>query len=331
MKRSVLVLYFLSFLLLLTDCKTTKKKQQVGEGEEVTSVNCRPNCPIVIGDGGAKGLISGSTIPSILEAINLGVDAIKLSVFITKDCQVVVSDLPKISHRIGTKPNGTWVTKKEGARLIFYRMAYDRISKYDVGKRQNPSFSEQKTIEAQVPLLRACISRVEKIYSSSLNPNPKKIVYFLEFKSNPKTDNQLHPEPKEYVDLVLSEVLPRLDSTRVIFISQDYRILKQLNAHYKQYSSGLVIDNLQYNKHLKALAYTPKLMLPQYLLSTTKETSELHHKDIFVVARDVNKNREIRNAQVRGVDGVITAFPNRALGIYGKDKCSFNSAKMTFD
>src|SRR5215218_1456073 len=100
------------------------------------------------GHRGCRGLMPENTIPAMLKAIDLGVTTLEMDLAISADKKVVVSHDPHFNEKITTTPQGTQLTKAEGAARLLYAMNYDSIKKYDVGLKPHPDFPQQQKIAA---------------------------------------------------------------------------------------------------------------------------------------------------------------------------------------
>src|SRR5581483_12492039 len=151
----------------------------------------------IYGHRGARGLFPENTIEGFLYSAGLGIHGIELDVAVSKDKKVVVSHEPWMNPKTCTKPDNSKVSFIRRKNL--YKMNYETIRQYDCGLRGNPDFPEQKRMPAYKPLLSEVIEKVEGCLSNNKLPA---IVYNIEIKSNWVSDNQLHPPPAEFVELV---------------------------------------------------------------------------------------------------------------------------------
>jgi glycerophosphoryl diester phosphodiesterase len=103
-----------------------------------------------------------NTIPTMLNAIDLGVKTLELDCVISKDNQVVVSHDSYMSADFMLKPDGSTISKAEEKGLLIYTMPYDSVRRYDAGTKTHPQFPDQKKLKTYKPLLSELIDSVER-------------------------------------------------------------------------------------------------------------------------------------------------------------------------
>lgn len=262
------------------------------------------------GHRGCRGLMPENTIPAMLKAIDLGVTTIEMDALITKDKQVILSHDAYFNRDITTKPNGEYVTPQEEKSLVLYQMPYEEIVRYDVGLKPNPHFPQQQKVKAVKPLLLHVIDSVEA-YCKARHIPP--VFYNIETKTNPATDNQYHPEPKEFVDLLLAVVFGKKIEDRVIIQSFDIRTLQYIHQQYPTIKTSLLIsgaDKRTLAQQVSDLGFTPTIYSPAYQIVTKELIDQCHQQKMKVVPWTVNDLATIQQLKAIGVDGIITDYPN---------------------
>lgn len=262
------------------------------------------------GHRGCRGLLPENTIAAMLKAIDLGVTTLETDVIITKDRKVVLSHEPFFNHEISTKPDGTSVTEKEEKGLNIFQMNYEEVKKYDVGLHPHPRFPNQQKMAAIKPLLGDMIDAVEQYCRNTKKPFPN---FNIETKTNPATDNQYHPEPAEFVNLLVAEVREKKIEARVIIQSFDIRTLQYLHEHYPEFKTALLIedyDKKPFALQLKELGFIPTIYSPEYSLVTPLLVKQCHDAGIGLVPWTVNTIEKINELKKMGVNGIISDFPN---------------------
>ncbi|MDN5215781.1 glycerophosphodiester phosphodiesterase [Fulvivirgaceae bacterium BMA12] len=265
------------------------------------------------GHRGARGLLPENTINAFIKAVDLGVTTLELDVVISKDKQVVISHEPYMSGAICTDQSGQVIESTNEKSHNIYEMNYETIRKYDCGISGNPRFPEQEKVTAHKPLLSEMIEVVEKhIKENNLAP----VNYNIEIKSNPKGDNIYHPAPAKFSDLVYTEVQQSLPWERVIIQSFDHRVLQYLHEKDAKVTLAFLVGNkLNYKSQLKKLGFTPAIYSPYYKLLDAETVSKLQKKGMKVIPWTVNDLVEMKLMIEWGVDGIITDYPNRAVGL----------------
>lgn len=262
------------------------------------------------GHRGCRGLMPENTIPAMRTALDLGVTTLEMDVVITKDKKVVLSHEPFFNHEITTKPDGSYVTEAEEKSLNIYQMSYEEVKRYDVGMKLHPRFPQQQKAKVYKPLLGDLLDSVQQYMMTRKRPFP----YFnIETKTSPITDNTYHPEPAEFVDLLMAVIEGKGVGDRVIIQSFDFRTLQYLHKKYPDIKTAMLIED--YDKRgldvqLNALGFLPAIYSPAYQLVTEELIKNCHEKNIKVIPWTVNDNTGIDKLKAMGVDGIILDYPN---------------------
>lgn len=265
------------------------------------------------GHRGCRGLLPENSIEAMKRAIDLGVTTLEMDVVISKDKQVFLSHEPFLSHEICLDKNKNEITEANERSYNLYQMNYDEIKTCDCGSKIHPRFLDQQKLETYKPLLSDVIYFVEE-YISKLQKGDlgKKIYYNIETKSDPKGDGIYHPEPKEFVDLLISVLKNTTISDRVYIQSFDVRTLQYLYQKYPKYKTVLLVENkMSIEENLKTLGFKPNVYSPEFILLDEKKVKLLHKKGIKVIPWTVNKTEDMQKVISYGVDGLITDYPNR--------------------
>jgi glycerophosphoryl diester phosphodiesterase len=289
----------LFFLISLLGCSGTKQIRTL----EVKNFDKQ-------GHRGCRGLMPENTIPAMLRAIDLGVTTLEMDAIITKDKKVILSHEPFFNHEIATKPDDTPVTEKEERSLNIYRMDYAEVKKYDVGLRPHPRFPRQQKTAAVKPLLSEMIDAVEKYCTDNRKQLPQ---YNIETKSNPATDEQYHPKPSEFVELLVAVIKEKKIEDRVIIQSFDIRTLQYLHEHYPALRTALLVEDFDKKilaLQLRDLGFIPTIYSPHFSLVTPLLVKQCHDAGISLIPWTVNEVEKLKELKTMGVNGVITDFPD---------------------
>lgn len=292
----------LIMVALVVSCHATRKNTE--------TVNTPATLPAFDKEAhrGGRGLMPENTIPAMLHAIDLGVTTLEMDAVITKDGRVILSHEPFFSAAIATKPDGVRVTTQEERSLNIYQMTYAETQRYDVGLAINPGFKDQQKLPATKPLLSQVIDSAEA-YTKKKNLTP--VFYNIETKSNPRTDNQYHPAPDEFVDKLMAVILQKKIEDRVIIQSFDFRTLQVLHTKYPRIkTAALVADNKTLEEHLKLLGFNPTIYSPLYTLVKPELVQQCHQLKINILPWTVNDKPTIEKLKAMGVDGIISDYPN---------------------
>lgn len=275
------------------------------------------------GHRGCRGLMPENTIPAFLKALDIGVTTLELDVVISKDRQVVVSHEPYFNSAFTTKPDGMPVAKSEEKSLVLYQMNYADIKRYDVGSRGNLAYPEQQKLKTYKPLLSDVIEQAEAYRKDR---NLPAFSYNIELKSEPAEYNKSQPEPAAFCNLVqaiITKQLPpeRVSPDRVIIQSFDFAVLKQWKqgagaGTYPTVQLAALVENLRSpEKNIEELGFKPNIYSPHYKLLSQDKIERLHAQQIRVIPWTVNQRDEMARLKAWGVDGLITDYPDRAIGL----------------
>jgi glycerophosphoryl diester phosphodiesterase len=280
--------------------------------EKQLSMNVQSNLSFDLqGHRGCRGLIPENTIPAMIRALELGVQTLEMDVVVTSDKQVILSHEPFFNHEIATKPDGTPISQAEERALNIFKMTYAEVLKFDVGMATHPRFPEQKKIQAVKPRLSDVIIAVKEWCATHKKPLP---FFNIETKCMPATDNEFHPEPDEFVELLVKVLQKHELIEKTIIQSFDFRTLKYAHATYPEIALAALIeadDKYNLNKHLEKLGFVPDIYSPAYERVNEDMVGKCHYLGMRLVPWTVNDETTAANLKMLGVDGIITDYPDR--------------------
>jgi len=298
------ILYTSLFVLLLTGCTATKMAPANSAPSDTVPL---PDFDIQ-GHRGTRGLMPENTIPAMLKAVELGVNTLEMDVQITRDGQVLISHDPYINPAHELLPDGTELPAADKQKYVFYEMDYAHIRQFDVGSKFYSSFPEQQKLKTYKPLLSELIDSVQHYVRAH---NLPQVFYNIEIKSRAETDGKYHPVPDEFVQRVMQVITEKDIKPWTIIQSFDVRPLQVLHAQHPEVKTALLVENmLGLEANLRKLGYTPAFYSPNYKLVTQTLVADCHRQNIKVIPWTVNKAEEIRQLKAKGVDGIITDYPN---------------------
>lgn len=262
------------------------------------------------GHRGCRGLMPENTIPAMKKAIDLGVTTLEMDVVITRDKRVVVSHDLFFNHEITTKPGGGFIDQAEEKNYRIFGMTYEEVRAFDVGMKPHPKFPRQQKMKAYKPLLSELLDSVQQ-YTSQLN---RSLPYFnIETKSSPAGDNLYHPEPPEFVELLMAVIRQKRLEERVIIQSFDFRTLQYLHEHYPAIQTAMLIDGSDkrgLDEQLKALGFVPTIYSPAHQLVTPSVVEQCHRRHLKLIPWTVDTRERINELKEMGVDGIISDYPD---------------------
>ncbi|UHO40283.1 glycerophosphodiester phosphodiesterase [Chryseobacterium capnotolerans] len=283
---------------------------------------------------GGKSLYPENTIPAMKNALRMNVTTLEMDLAITKDKKVILSHDSFLSPELVTKPNGTYIPKDSGFYYKIYEMPYTKIQTFDVGLKKLENYPDQKKMKAQKPLFSDVIDAAESYARELKRPLP---YYNIETKTRPFSDNIFHPEPKEFVDLMMKIILEKRIQDRAIIQSFDPRTLEIIHKEYPKIMTALLVEKVDdqklaqqrahfkhiavekfklYPDHLngvagdmKFLSFTPTIYSPDHRLVTSQLVQECHALGMKVIPWTVNTKERLQELKSMGIDGVISDDP----------------------
>ncbi|MGL6129663.1 glycerophosphodiester phosphodiesterase family protein [Chryseobacterium artocarpi] len=283
---------------------------------------------------GGKSLYPENTIPAMKNALRMNVTTLEMDLAITKDKKVILSHDAFLSPELVTKPDGSYIPKDSGFYYKIYEMPYEKIKTFDVGLKKLNNYPDQKKMKAQKPLFSDVIDACEAYAKELKRPLP---FYNIETKTRPFSDNIFHPEPKEFVDLMMKIIIKKGIQDRVIIQSFDPRTLEIIHKEYPKIMTALLVEKVDdkklaqqqshfkniplekfksYPNHLngvaedmKFLSFTPTIYSPEHTLVTPQLIQDCHVLGMKVIPWTVNTKERLKELKEIGIDGVITDDP----------------------
>ncbi|UKJ08464.1 glycerophosphodiester phosphodiesterase family protein [Solitalea lacus] len=267
------------------------------------------------GHRGCRGLMPENTIPAMIKAIDLGVQTLEMDCVISRDKKVVVSHDNFMSHEFVLQPNGESIEETEERKFNLYQLDYEAIRMFDVGSKVHPRFPDQKKFSVEKPLLSSLIDSVENyVNAKGLKP----LYYNIETKLTPAGDVVFHPNPNEFVNLLMSVVLEKKIEDRVIVQSFDVRTLQVIHQLYPKIKTALLVENeLGLEANLAVLGFVPAIYSPDFELLNEELVNSVHEKNMSLIPWTINKNADMERIAKMGVDGIITDYPDKAIKLFG--------------
>jgi len=294
------------FILLSLQEKGCNNKKSVMQ-QEVKGIDLQ-------GHRGFRGRWPENTVPAMLAALDAGVHTLEMDIVISKDKQVVLSHEPWFSAAITTLPNGQYFKEGEEKTHRIYEMNYAEIIKYDVGKKGNPRFLEQRKIAAYKPSLSEVVDSVKSYCERKNIPFP---YLNIETKCDPSYDGIFQPAPSEIVATLMAVIAEKNISEKVIIQSFDIRSLQFAYEHFPSIKLALLLEpalGFSLKASLQTLGFLPAIVSPDQSMLSKKFIDFCHKKGMKVIPWTVNEKKAMDRYITWGVDGIITDYPNRYLG-----------------
>ena len=250
------------------------------------------------GHRGCRGLYPENTINGFKKAIDLGVDGIEWDVVVNKDNQLIISHEPYIDSNYCIKFNQTEINSETN----IYKMSLADVKSYDCGIKGNKHFpSQEKTSETKPSFKEA---------EQELIDYKGKILF--EIKSRSSHYGTYQPNPKDYARIIYNETKNSTLLNQIIFMSFDSKILNELQKLHSKSKFILLEYNplISYSKLIRSLKFKPFGIGLNYAIISSKTLSTAHKDNVKVYAWTVNDKEKGKQLIEKGVDGIITDFPN---------------------
>ena len=298
MTKSYLFSFFAIIIMSCSDTKQLSSSPSEAEGFDKQ------------GHRGCRGLMPENTWPAMKMALDLGVTTFEMDVVFTKNKEAVLSHEPWFGHEITTKPDGTFVREREERKFNIYWMSYEDVKTFDVGMKPHPRFPKQQKMKAVKPLLKDVIDSVKQYMMTRKRPFP---LFNIETKCLPMGDKVFHPEPAEFVELLMAVIKEKGVEDYVTIQSFDFRTLQYLHEKYPSLKTAMLIEDYDkrgLDEQLKALGFTPAIYSPAYELVNENLIKKCHDQHIKVIPWTVNEKSKIEELKKMGVDGIISDYPD---------------------
>ncbi|WP_299556136.1 glycerophosphodiester phosphodiesterase family protein [Seonamhaeicola sp.] len=272
-------------------------------------MNCNSSKTIDIqGHRGCRGLMPENTVEAFEKAIDLGVHTLELDVAVSKDNIIVVSHEPFISRTYCLDAEGNEISEALDKKYNLYQMTLDSIKQFDCGTKFHPRFPEQQKMKTYKPTLDEVIKISKKKHSD--------IKFNIELKARPEYDNIYTPTPKEFVKLVLDVVNRNNAFNETNLQSFDLRVLEEIKKQSPEMTVALLVDEDEsIQGKMDRMSYIPEIISPYFELLDAETVKNLQAENFKVIPWTINEIEDLRKMIDFNVDGIITDYPDRLIGL----------------
>lgn len=260
------------------------------------------------GHRGCRGLYPENTIPAFRHALALGVSTLELDVVVSADLQVVVSHEPWISGEICSSVSG---------KPHFGDLTYDRIRSFDCGSKHFERFPDQKKLNVSKPLLSEVLLKMGAL-SDSLG---RDVAFNIEIKSRPSWDGVEQPGPDTVVPIVMNVIAESGLLSNCTLQSFDFRVLRLIHESHPQVPLSCLVEmhglpfHKSVRKQIKKLGFVPSVYSPNEKFVNQKVVEAAHLLEMKIIPWTINDPERMKKLLKMGVDGIITDYPDRAIGL----------------
>lgn len=252
------------------------------------------------GHRGCRGLYPENTIVGFKKAIALGVDGVEWDVVVNKDKQLVISHDQFFEKEFCLMPDGSEILNEKGTNI--YQMTQDQIEQFDCGSKVHQRFPEQQKVRETKPLLQTVFDSIDF----------SKTTILFEIKSEKDLEGVFQPEPAEYVSIILNEVKDFKYKENIIFMSFDARILEELHLKAPNFRLVYLTESplRSTSSFIADFSFKPYAIGIFYPMISKTNVKTLKKLGIKTFAWTVNDPKMIQKLIGKGVDGIITDYPN---------------------
>ena len=256
----------------------------------------------IYGHRGCRGLLPENTIVGFKKALNLGADGIEWDVVVNKEKKLIISHEPYIDTLYCQYNNGEKIKNQSPKDLNIYTMGCEEINEFDCGSIFQKDFPNQTLIKSTKPTVKDAFIAIEKY-----NPT-----ILFEIKSDESVYGLFQPHPKEYAQIIKSEVEKYQYLEQLIFMSFDHNIINELQKVMpnQRYVFLVHMPKLTLESYIAELNFMPYAIGMYYPLVNKNNINSFHEKGIKVFAWTVNNQKKGLQLEKINLDGLITDYPN---------------------
>ena len=286
------------------------------------------------GHRGARGLLPENTLPGFERAIALGVDALEFDVCMTRDGVPVVHHDPTLNPDHTREAGGRWL---EPPGPLLKDLDVAELAGLDVGRARTGSRTALR-FPHQEPRDGARIPTLAEVLALGRRPAARALRFNVEIKSSPLEPHE--SAGPEALALAVAEAL-RAEGTvgRATVQSFDWRVLRELRtiapevaiacltsergwrdtvlrgrAGPSPWTAGLSLDAEDGSLPRLVHRFGAPVWMPFHADLTAAALAEARTLGLKVIVWTVNELPDMQALARLGVDGIVSDYPDRALG-----------------
>lgn len=281
---------------------------------------------------GGRGLMVENTLPAFAEALDLGVTTLEMDIQITRDGREVVGHDERINGAKCTDTGPVSADDKQYPYVgkLIKDLTFEQVRSLDCGSKTQSAYPEQQAAPgAKMPTL-------EEVFALAAERGADTVRFSIELKNDPVGETTAGRG--QFVQQALQEIRRAGVADRSMIQSFDWGTLElvhQTDADIRLYAltditkvyplspwtGGLNLiwestSLVEGAKSIGATALSPIYALPpdgplQMPAISERLVDTAHENDILVVPWTVNDPDAMRKLIDKGVDGMITDYPDR--------------------
>jgi glycerophosphoryl diester phosphodiesterase len=271
---------------------------------------------------GGRGLRPENTLASFGNALKLGVTTLELDTGVTKDGVVVVSHERRISSLECSGPHVGKLVKD---------LTLKQIKQLDCGTRRPDAPSTDPFVGTQESVPGTRMPTLAEVFELADRYGAKRVQFNIETKLDPTLPKET-VAPAVFARKVIDVIKHYKMTKRSLIQSFDWRTLvearelapglrrvalAQGTTVFKgtKWTAGIAIGTRPFADGSLALAVKDELradvLSPLYTDTTDRLIKSAHNRGLTVIPWTVNERADMRTLIRRGVDGIITDYPDR--------------------
>ena len=301
-----------------------------------------PGAPAAAGEGlrpafdaqghrGARGLYPENTWPAFRAALAIGVTTLELDLGMTGDGVLVVHHDRRLQPDLTRGPEGDWIGEP-GAALVSLSLA--ELAAYDLG-RARPGSRVARRFPAQTGMDGIRIPTLAEILEKAEQASGGAVRYNLEIKTSPRAPEET-AAPEAMAEALVGLLRAAGVAERATVQSFDWRSLRRVQEVAPEIATAYLtaerrwLDNLERGRpgvspwtagmdiddHEGSIARTVRaaggaVWSPYFRDLRPADLAEARRLGLEVVVWTVNDPADMAALIARGVDGIITDYPDR--------------------
>jgi glycerophosphoryl diester phosphodiesterase len=282
------------------------------------------------GHRGARGLLPENTLPAFAKALSIGVSTIELDIGITSDGALAISHNRRLNPDITRGPDGQWLTE-EGPTIRSLTLA--ELEKYDIGGIK-PGTRYAKTFAHQLPVPGTHMPTLHDVVALVRKSGNTTVRFDIETKLSPVAPEEA-ADPETFVRSILAALRAEKIVERTTIESFDWRTLRlfqrlapEIPTAYltiqrggsdnvwrgrpdrSPWLAGFSIADYGESVPRTVKAASGRIWSTYYRDLTDEDLAVAKSLGLKTLVWTVDKPDEMRLLIDRGVDGIITDYPD---------------------
>lgn len=279
---------------------------------------------------GGRGLSPENTLPAFANALSLGVSTLELDTQITSDEVIVVGHDPVLLSKIVRDAEGRFLA---GPGPAVRSLSFAELQRYDVG-RINPEDRYAKTFATQTAVDGTRMPKLADVFALVRKARNTDVRFNIETKLDPGKP-ELSPAPDAFADALVALVKTEGLAERVAIQSFDWRPLLRVgkvapeiprvcltaeqrwldNVRIGQpgpspWTAGLDVDDQGGSVPALVKAAGCAVWSPFFSDASVERIAEAKRLGLKIIVWTVNEAADMASMIDRGVDGIITDYPD---------------------